>query len=369
MADVEPLGGDGGAAAGALRLGDARSGPAGTGTGVGTGPGRGTQGLVVAALVTLALVAVGLVFYYMRPVLVPLVLALLVSYLIAPVVDFVQVRLKVPRSLAVLVAFLLAFAGVAAVIMLISSSAASLMNRAPMYQDKIVMLWDRVLGAAASAGLPIEASAIKARLAELPAGEMLGSMLNSLAGTSTTFLLVLVFVIYLVSGRTPHEHRTGIYKEMDASIRRYLTVKVLMSVVTGVAVGGILAVIGLDLAPVFGVLAFLLNFIPSVGSLIATFLPLPLALVQFDTATPVVLVVLIPGVIQVLIGNALEPKLLGSSLNLHPITILLSLVFWGMLWGVAGMVLAAPITAILKIIFDRIEYTRPLGALLAGKLP
>ena len=138
---------------------------------------------------------------------------------------------------------------------------------------------------------------------------------------------------------------------------------------TGLLTGVILALFGLDLALVFGVLAFFLNFIPSVGSIVATLLPIPMAMVQFDGFWMIAGIVLVPGAIQMTIGSGIEPVLMGEGLDLHPVTILLALVFWGLIWGVVGMFLAAPITAVLRIVLDRFETTRPIAGLLAGRLP
>lgn len=325
--------------------------------------------LIGPSLMILAFVALGGALYFMRPVLVPLVLAILISYLITPVVDFVQVRLKVPRALALTVALALAGGVITLLVMLISSSAASLARKADLYQEKLLQIGESMLAVAANLGLPVNSGALSEQLSDLPLGGILANLLNSVVNSASVLFLVLVFVIYLVAGHSPGERREGVYAEIDRKIRRYLAVKVAMSAVTGIAVALLLALFGLELAPVFGVLAFLLNFVPSLGSIIATFLPLPLALMQFDSPATVFLVLAVPGAVQIAIGNALEPKLMGTSLNLHPITILLSLIFWGMLWGLPGMVLAAPITAVVKIILDRVESTRPIGALLAGKLP
>jgi AI-2 transport protein TqsA len=112
-----------------------------------------------------------------------------------------------------------------------------------------------------------------------------------------------------------------------------------------------------------------LNFIPNVGSIIATLLPLPLAIVQFNSLFWVMLVLLLPGTVQITVGNFVEPKLMGEGLELHPVAILVMLVFWGLIWGVVGMLLAAPITAVLGIVLGRFETTRPIARLLAGQLP
>ena len=145
--------------------------------------------------------------------------------------------------------------------------------------------------------------------------------------------------------------------------------KFFVSATTGILVGVILYVMGLELALVFGVLAFLLNFIPNIGSVIATLLPIPVALVQFDSLATVGLVVLLPGAVQITIGNLIEPKIMGDGLDLSPVTILLSLVLWGLMWGIVGMLLAAPITAVLRIVLQHFETTRPLGEILAGRFP
>ena len=83
----------------------------------------------------------------------------------------------------------------------------------------------------------------------------------------------------------------------------------------------------------------------------------------------VALAIILPGTVQMVVGNVIEPKLLGDSLELHPITVLLSLIFWGIIWGIPGMLLAAPITAVLKILLENIEITKPVATLLEGKLP
>jgi AI-2 transport protein TqsA len=120
---------------------------------------------------------------------------------------------------------------------------------------------------------------------------------------------------------------------------------------------------------VFGITAFLLNFVPSIGSIVATLLPLPIALVQYDSLWPVLGVLLLPGLVQIVVGNGVEPMVMGEGLELHPVTILLALMFWGLLWGIPGMLLAAPMTAVLRIVLVRIQTTRPVAELLAGRLP
>jgi len=319
-------------------------------------------------MVVLAAVALGAGLYFMRPVLVPLVLAVFMTYLLSPLVDWVQLRLKVPRWVAVISGFVIAAGASALIVAMLWSSASGLAAKADLYQDKLVQMGGQLLEFGQSVGLPLDGDTLKQHLSELPVGTLLTGALGSVVDTASTFFLVLIFVIYLVAGRNPRKASDGIMKEIDSRIRRYIGVKVLLSAATGALTGIFLAAIGLDLAAVFGVLAFLLNFVPGAGLILSILLPIPVAIVQFDSTAAIVAVVAVPTAIQVVLGNVLEPRMLGSSLDLHPVTILLSLIFWGMLWGMAGMVLAAPITAVLKIVLDRVDALKPFGDLLAGRL-
>jgi AI-2 transport protein TqsA len=202
-------------------------------------------------------------------------------------------------------------------------------------------------------------------------------------GLMRSALFVAIFMIFFLAGRNPRVIRTGVYADIDHKIRKYIGTKLAISAATGILVWASLKSIGLNFANVFGILAFLLNFIPSIGSIISSFLPLPIAIAQVQgigqsantgslTENPILFVILVlavPGLIQMVLGTFLEPKILGEGLNLHPVTILLALSFWGLLWGVAGMFLAAPITAVIRIILMQFDTLKPVGNALAGKLP
>ena len=113
-------------------------------------------------------------------------------------------------------------------------------------------------------------------------------------------------------------------------------------------------------------MTFLLNFIPNIGSAVAMLLPVPVVLLTGEISVTTKIVALgLPALVQFLVGNVLEPKWMGSSLDLNPIVILLALIFWGVLWGPVGMLLSVPITAVLKILLQRLPYTRPVADLLA----
>jgi AI-2 transport protein TqsA len=335
--------------------------------------------LVTGSLLVIAAVAITVALIWARAVMVPFVLALLLTYMVTPIVDLLQTRLRVPRPFALLVAFLVIAGGVTGLVLLLVTSVQGLADNADQYERTWtqLLLWAERTYLDLSERLPVDlgfeeqVAELTTKLGELPllalgwAKDTAGGVLNFL---STTFL-VLIFVIYLILGHTPAQQRKGLWGEVDRKVRRYIVTKVLTSATTGLLTGVLLWLLGVDLALVFGMTAFLLNFIPSIGSIIATLLPLPIALMQFGFGWELGAVLVLPGAVQMTIGNGIEPKIMGDSLDLHPITILLTLIFWGLVWGPVGMLLAAPITAVLKIILERFDTTRPVASLLAGRLP
>ena len=218
-------------------------------------------------------------------------------------------------------------------------------------------------------GINLSQDALLDSIRNLPVSRVLQASADAAFSLLTNGTLVVLFVIFLLLGRTKEMIKHPVFKQIDRDIRRYLVLKFLISAATGILVGLILFAFGLDLALVFGVLAFVLNFIPSVGSIVATILPLPIALVQFETLGPVLAILALTTSVQMIVGNGIDPMLMGERLDLSPVTIVMALVFSGLLWGGVGMLLAAPLTAILRIVLARFETTRPFTDLMAGRLP
>ena len=126
----------------------------------------------------------------------------------------------------------------------------------------------------------------------------------------------------------------------------------------------VLSIFGVEFVLIWGLLTFLLNFIPNIGSIISTVLPVIIALVQFENPATALWIFLILLGIQVIIGNILDPKFVGKSIHISPMTVLMSLLIWGWIWGVIGMFLSVPITVMLKIIFENITELKFLSTLM-----
>ncbi len=330
------------------------------------------QRIQTVCLIALTTVVVAAALYWLAPVMVPFVLAVFIAMGLAPCIELPVRLLRVPRAVALATTLALAIVMLTLLASLVTSSLGQLTARRDTYQQQVRALIDRAVDVLPAEILGIDTEQGFDPLAKIPSGavgRVLLSTTNALLDLLSKSFLVLIFVIFLLLGGSGGALPDGVWRDITWQVQRYLATKALLSMATGVLVGGTLALLGVDLAMAFGLFAFLLNFIPSIGSIIATLLPLPVVLLSPEVSPLVaVLAILIPGIIQVTIGNGIEPKVMGDALDLHPVTILLALIFWGMLWGIPGMLLATPITAVMKILLSRLEYTRGLADLLAGRI-
>jgi AI-2 transport protein TqsA len=340
----------------------------------------------------MATVALGVALIFARPVLIPFVLALFIGIMVSPIFDYLVIKLKFPGILSALVTmcvciiilsglFLVVINAVEAVISTVGQSGQTasqieedntpdrnfdsvVEQYTKSFSDFVNKTSERLKKWNINVDVPALTSDLQKSIPNLAKG-MFGKFFNFV----TSALLVIIFVLFIIVGRNPRQKKPQVYHEIETEIRRYLLIKTVLSLATGLFVWLTLGLLGLHLAGIFGMLAFLLNFIPSIGSIIATFLPLPIAVAQFDKTWLIVLAILLPGAVQITIGNIIEPKLMGARMKLHPATVLLALSFWGLLWGGVGMVLAVPITAVMRIILSRFETLKPVALLLSGKLP
>ncbi len=327
------------------------------------------QRLQSVCLLILTFIATGVALAFLKPVMVPFILALFLGLILTTIINVQKKYLKFNHPTAVVTSILLAGVILFLIGLLISASVSQMIANADSYQAKIMQLAEKVTS---SQYFERHGSNIKSiiepsvRNMAQRAGNMVLGTFNAIIGIFSQGILVLIFVLFLLLGgkkatEEPDENWVGV----ELRIKKYIVTKLLISGVTGILVGIVLTILNIDLALAFGLMAFILNFIPSIGSLIATLLPLPVVLISPDVTTATaIMAIAIPGVIQFTIGNVIEPQVMGDSIGLNPITILLSLIFWGIIWGIVGMFLAVPLAVVLKVIMGNIEYTEKL----AGKM-
>ncbi len=325
--------------------------------------------LQTVSLLVIATILSAVALSYTRAMMIPFVFALFLSYFVAPPIGFLKKEGRFPHWLAVTSSLLGALLFCALFFLILRGSIMRMIDNFYQYEAKLMQVTEVIIAFFARFEVRLDHASLMARIRDLPIFSYVQSAAGVTLGIVADFLLVFIFLAFLVSSETTGEKKTGLGGEIDVKIRAYIITKIISNVAGAAAIWIVYIVLGLDLALLFAMLSFVLGFIPSVGSIISVLLPLPIAYLQWENTWPFWAVLIVPMVIQTVIGNVLEPKFLGRGLDLHPVTILLSLMFWGIIWGIAGTFLAVPITAVLKIILERHPLTHHFSEVLAGRSP
>ena len=371
--------------------------------------------LLTGGVLLMAFVGLSFALYFTRSFMIPFVFSIFLTSMVSPIENLLVVRYNFPRwvgflgsFLAIIFLLLLLFFVVRFALFSITSTMGELGGMTDRFierMDGLVKYTGIPLEKMAdfssdsiAPGVPLDTQSTEhldgegaAMMAKLkpdkkpdydylrvllePWKKEVPNFVNMIVMTFKDFItcgtLVLLFCLFILMGRNPRERvKNEIYNEVERSIQKYLNIKFFVSFLTGFLVYITFLCLGMKMAFLFGILAFVLNFIPSIGSIIATILPLPIAMVMPDFPSyKVFLVFLLPCIIQNVLGNIIEPRLQGRGLKLHPVTILLALGFWGVVWGPVGMLLAAPMTAAMRISMLEFKMTKWMAQIMGGKLP
>ncbi|UKN02440.1 AI-2E family transporter [Paracrocinitomix mangrovi] len=324
------------------------------------------------------LVAVVLFGLYIgQSLLVPLVMAIVVWYLIIGIssqIGRIKINQKqIPKwlrktlSILVVVSFFWFIGG------LVVSNLEEFHKVAPDYNNRLQTIITQI-------STEYEIPSFQEVSDKLDLAHYAGIILNSSLSFLGSLFVVIFYVIFLMieqgifkkkldlifRNREQRFHFSQTVKRIDLTMKKYISVKSLLSLLVSVCAYITFESFGLDFAVLWAFLAFLLNFIPFIGSFIAIVLPTLLSILQFGSPAITISMFIILNTVQVIVGNYLEPKMVGKSLNLSPLVVVLSLAFWGALWGVAGMFLCVPITVALMIILSQFESTRTAAILLSA---
>lgn len=335
-----------------------------------------------AATISLSILATLAIFYVLaigKALLVPLAIAVLLWYMVNALSRFYANSLlgKNTNWLSMILALItIAVAGVV-VVDVIQNNIAEIKSTAPTYKANLDNWMAKLFGV-----LRVERPPTLNQLTDsIDITTILSGFLSAITAILGSFGLVLIYLGFLLFEQKTFSNKLNRLfeneeKRKDAhnalmqiqqKIETYVWIKTIVSVLTGLVSYIVLKIVGVDFAEFWGFTIFLLNYIPTIGSIIATVFPALLALIQFDTLTPFLIVSLGLISVQFIVGNVVEPKLMGNTLNLSPLVMLLSLALWGSLWGVAGMFLCVPIMVMLVIILSHFEMTRPIAILLSAR--
>jgi len=342
----------------------------------------GQSRTIIGLLTVPALFAVGATLWLLGGILQPFVVAVVLAFVFRPMVIALE-RFRVPRAVALIAVVLLAAGIMTLLVVLIRPSIDAFTENLPQYQQRITGLgeslseWVRETGT--SLGLDVGTLNPASVLSMSSVGGVVAATLQQLVDSLSSVFITFLFMLFLLAGTGTMELKikrafpperadriAAVLANIDRQVRQYLVTKTIINLTVGVLTTIILLILGVDFAVVWGLLSFLMSYIPNIGSAISTVFPVLIALVQFDTPTQALIALVSLIVTQNVVGNVIEPKMMQFSLNLSPVLILVMLIFWGWLWGVWGMVLAVPITAIIKIICENVQPLRSVAVLMSG---
>jgi AI-2 transport protein TqsA len=339
----------------------------------------GSSPLIAAAWLALLLMT-GLILAAGRDVLIPLALAVLIWQLVnAIAVRYRKIRIRghvAERSARLTLAVLTIVAALALVVNLVVSNVGAVSTAASVYEANLLTLLPRFADAF---GLPHPQS-VGELVGQIDLDVWIRSVSSALAAFAGSIGLVALYVAFMLFEQATFDRKIDalfptpdkaaavrkLLGHIERRIERYLWIKTLISAATALLSWCVLATVGCSNAGFWALVIFLLNYVPFVGALLGVLFPALLTLLQFGSFGPFLAVVITLTVIQFSLGSVLEPRLMGSSLNLSPMAIMVSLAVWGGLWGVAGMFLCVPIMVIVMIVCAHFAPTRPLAVLLSA---
>ncbi len=327
---------------------------------------------------------VGWVLFTGRNVFVPFAFGFIVVFIVAGVARLIGrvpvVGPRLPSWLCLLLSIALIGVTLVEIVVVILANIDSVRALAPRYQETLLGMIQRAATWMRIENEPTWATLRHDVFAQINMQRVLSSTFVSVSSVFATIVVVLMYATFLMLERRSFAHKLAkavgdgaaetrirrLLADVDARIGSYLAVKALLGIVSGLLSYAFMAYKGLDFAAFWAVLIVLLNFIPYIGSILSVLLPAAMAAVQFGNTGDVASVAAVLGVIQFVVGNVVDPLVMGRSLNLSPLAILLALAVWTELWGVAGAFLAVPMTACIAIVLAAFDGTRPLAVLLSA---
>ena len=328
--------------------------------------------IILATLVTFLVVA--------KPLLIPLAIAFLFWALLDAIRNFLlhktPAKWRMNSKLATLAAIAIIAVGNTLFVMILVGQAEALNESLPAYEEKLTAMLPVIAQTFGLEQLPT-AESMLAKLDVSAAVTWVGGAAGTLMGNLGLIALYVGFMLAeekimaeklrrFSSNRDKSRRMVDLSGEINGRIQLYIGMKTVVSALTGMLGYLLLRWVGVDFAALWGLLIFLLNFIPNVGSMIGVAFPALLTLIQFDGYTTFLVVTVGLVLINFFVGNIIEPAYMGRSLNLSPLMILLSLSLWGAIWGLAGMLLSVPLMVVTAIICSHFKGLSWISVLLSA---
>jgi len=329
--------------------------------------------VIIIAVITLLTLA--------QEILIPLILAMVIWFIIKEIRDFIDkvdwIKNNIPKWLRSSFSSLIVFSILGLFISILAANINELKNALPLYESNIshaTILINQTFNINLS-------SVFTDYLVDFDFSQIIKDIISEITSIFGTLFMVLIYILFLFleesvssnklsfiyTSETKHIKAKSLLADIDKSIGNYIALKTLVSIIAGVSSYIIISLLGVDSPFFWAFLISLLNFVPVVGALVGVVFPTIIALLQFGEIEPALLVLFLVGTTQIIVGNIIEPKIVGKSLNVSSLIIILSLAIWGSIWGIFGMVVSVPITVIMIIIFSRFESTKNIAIILSEK--
>ncbi|MGD8778162.1 MAG: AI-2E family transporter [Ignavibacteria bacterium] len=331
-----------------------------------------------------------IVFYLLNilsSLLIPLAFAYLAASLFQPVINYLLNK-KIPKWLIYPLVIIFSLSFIFLVVLVFSSSISEFVQQQSYFEERLATKFIPFIDSLNSFMLNYFGTELKLNeaLGEILKSDFLtsavGSFINAIGDFTSSFIIfAFYYIVFLITMNGYKEYLNYVkgekndkvvienYEKIQTSIFTYVKVKIIVSIFTAVLVYVVLIIFGVKFAFLWGLLTFLLNFIPIVGSLIAVILPTLMGVIQFDSFSTIVILFILLETSQVIVGNVVEPIMMGNSLRLNTITTMFGLVFWGFIWGIPGMLLSMPLVVIFKILFEQSTDLAFLGRILGTPEP
>ncbi|NOX86326.1 MAG: AI-2E family transporter [Chlorobi bacterium] len=322
-----------------------------------------------------------LLLIYFENILKPFVFALMIWYIIKElkrVMGKIKIKGKsIPKWLTGLLSFFVIVLVLFGIFQMISVNIEQFNDVAPQYREKTEGMVSQMSDFFKN---PKIMDYVQQSVAKINIAAIATNIVNSLSNFFTVFMVILIYVIFMLleeaaafikidrlfpEKNTKYKRFVDLIDKVDKSVRAYMFSMIFISFLTAVVSYIALLIMGIDFPVLWAFLIFILNFIPYIGPFISSLLPALLAVFQFGNLINFVYVFVVLEIIQIILGNFVQPKMMGKSLNISPLTVLVSLAFWSSIWGIVGMILAIPITSIFIIILAQFPGSKTVAILLS----
>lgn len=332
---------------------------------------------VRVALVVIAVVVAGAAFYWLNGILTPLALALFLTVMIDAMARTMREKIPfLPDKAALPIAVTLSLAALVSTVFLVINNASLFASQIALYGPKLNAV---INGLAQAMGVKAPPT-LNELIDKLNPDAYLGRIAETLQGFATNTFAVVIYLGFVLASRhgfqrkarglfptdSSRQHAAEVFQRIRNSVESYLWIQTVACGLIASASWGVMAGLGLDNATFWAFMIFIVGFIPIIGGAIGILAPPLFALVQFDHWWKALAMLAALQAINFLVGNILYPRMQGRSLNIDPVVILLSLAFWGAIWGIAGMFLSTPLTVMAMVILAQFPGTRWIAVLLSS---